>query len=89
MPARLLDSEIRLRGSAAASMIDWALRESGRTKMRVMVKRIYNKYGYPPDRTLRRGCEDGVQAQRIALRELRVRVARQIASLHEGGKSVG
>jgi type I restriction enzyme R subunit len=25
------------------------LRESARTKIRVMVKRILNKYGYPPD----------------------------------------
>lgn len=29
--------------------IDWALRESARAKIRVMVKRILNKYGYPPD----------------------------------------
>jgi type I restriction enzyme R subunit len=29
--------------------IDWTLRESARAKIRVMVKRILNKYGYPPD----------------------------------------
>jgi type I restriction enzyme, R subunit len=29
--------------------IDWMLRESARAKIRVMVKRILNKYGYPPD----------------------------------------
>lgn len=29
--------------------IDWNLRESARAKIRVMVKRILNKYGYPPD----------------------------------------
>jgi type I restriction enzyme, R subunit len=29
--------------------IDWALRESARAKIKVMVKRILNKYGYPPD----------------------------------------
>jgi type I restriction enzyme R subunit len=29
--------------------IDWTLREGARAKMRVMVKRILNKYGYPPD----------------------------------------
>jgi type I restriction enzyme, R subunit len=29
--------------------IDWALREGARAKIRVMVKRILNKYGYPPD----------------------------------------
>ena len=30
-------------------IIDWTLRESARAKIKVMVKRILNKYGYPPD----------------------------------------
>ncbi len=29
--------------------IDWTLREGARAKIRVMVKHILNKYGYPPD----------------------------------------
>ena len=29
--------------------IDWTLRESARARIRVMVKRILNRYGYPPD----------------------------------------
>ena len=29
--------------------IDWTLRESARAKIRVMVRRILNKYGYPTD----------------------------------------
>jgi len=29
--------------------IDWTLRETARAKIRVMVKRILNKYGYPLD----------------------------------------
>lgn len=29
--------------------IDWTLRESARAKIKVMVKRILNKYGYPSD----------------------------------------
>jgi type I restriction enzyme R subunit len=29
--------------------IDWTLREGARAKIRVMVKRILNKFGYPPD----------------------------------------
>ncbi|WP_425491670.1 HsdR family type I site-specific deoxyribonuclease [Haloferula luteola] len=29
--------------------IDWTLRESARAKIRVIVKRILNRYGYPPD----------------------------------------
>ena len=32
-----------------SATIDWTLRESARAKIRVMVKRILNKYGYPPD----------------------------------------
>jgi type I restriction enzyme R subunit len=29
--------------------IDWTVRESARAKIRVMVRRILNKHGYPPD----------------------------------------
>jgi type I restriction enzyme R subunit len=29
--------------------IDWTVKESVRAKLRVMVKRILKKYGYPPD----------------------------------------
>ncbi|MEZ5326470.1 MAG: DUF3387 domain-containing protein [Verrucomicrobiales bacterium] len=29
--------------------IDWTMRESARAKIRVMVRRILNKHGYPPD----------------------------------------
>ncbi|MDX2220338.1 MAG: type I restriction endonuclease subunit R [Burkholderiales bacterium] len=32
-----------------SATIDWTLRESARAKIRVLVKRILNKYGYPPD----------------------------------------
>ncbi|MBI4249911.1 MAG: DUF3387 domain-containing protein, partial [Elusimicrobia bacterium] len=30
--------------------IDWAIKESVRAKMRVMVKSVLRKYGYPPDK---------------------------------------
>ncbi len=30
--------------------IDWTVRESVRAKLRVLVKRILRKYGYPPDK---------------------------------------
>ena len=30
--------------------IDWTMRENVRAKIRVMVKRILRKYGYPPDK---------------------------------------
>jgi type I restriction enzyme, R subunit len=33
----------------ASVTIDWTVRESARAKIRVMVKRILNKYKYPPD----------------------------------------
>jgi len=36
----------KVRGSAT---IDWAVRESVRAKMRVMVRRLLRKYKYPPD----------------------------------------
>ena len=29
--------------------IDWTLRESARARSKVMVRRILNKHGYPPD----------------------------------------
>ena len=35
-----------LRGSIT---VDWSHRESARARMRVLVKRILRKYGYPPD----------------------------------------
>lgn len=30
--------------------VDWAIRENVRAKLRIMVKRLLNKYGYPPDK---------------------------------------
>ena len=30
--------------------IDWTLRENVRAQLRVIVKRILRKYGYPPDK---------------------------------------
>jgi len=29
--------------------IDWTIRESARAKIRVMVRKILRRYGYPPD----------------------------------------
>jgi len=29
--------------------IDWTVKEGARAKMRILVKRILRKYGYPPD----------------------------------------
>lgn len=29
--------------------IDWNLRDSARARIRVLIKRILNKWGYPPD----------------------------------------
>lgn len=33
----------------ANETIDWTIRESARAKLRVMIKRTLNKFGYPPD----------------------------------------
>ncbi|WP_427339969.1 type I restriction enzyme endonuclease domain-containing protein [Caloranaerobacter sp. DY30410] len=33
--------------------VDWNLRESVRAKMRVTIKRLLKKYGYPPDQQLK------------------------------------
>ena len=30
--------------------VDWSVRESARARMRVIVKRLLRKYGYPPDK---------------------------------------
>lgn len=30
--------------------IDWTIRENVRAQLRVLVKRILRKYGYPPDK---------------------------------------
>lgn len=31
--------------------VDWAIRESVQAKMRMTIKRLQNKYGYPPDQS--------------------------------------
>ncbi len=30
--------------------VDWTVRESARAHLRVLVKRLLRKYGYPPDK---------------------------------------
>ena len=37
------------RSEAKSISIDWTIRESARAKIRVMVRRILRKHGYPPD----------------------------------------
>ena len=44
--ARELSEKVREKAS-----IDWKLRESVRAELRVMIKRLLKKYGYPPDKT--------------------------------------
>lgn len=31
--------------------VDWAIRESVQAKMKMTIKRLLKKYGYPPDKT--------------------------------------
>jgi type I restriction enzyme R subunit len=33
-----------------STTVDWTLRESARAQIRVLVRRILRKYGYPPDK---------------------------------------
>ncbi|MFA7309176.1 MAG: type I restriction endonuclease subunit R [Patescibacteria group bacterium] len=42
--ARILVGRVRENAT-----IDWSLRETSRARMRVMVRRLLNQYGYPPD----------------------------------------
>jgi type I restriction enzyme R subunit len=53
---------INLKGSIT---VDWSHRESARARMRVLVKRILRKYGYPPD--LQEGAVQTVLRQAEAL----------------------
>jgi len=45
---RLIASELITQVKKSVT-IDWTLREGARAKIKVMVKRILNRYGYPPD----------------------------------------
>jgi type I restriction enzyme R subunit len=40
----------RVRTVRANVTIDWTLRENVRAQLRVLIKRILRKYGYPPDK---------------------------------------
>jgi type I restriction enzyme R subunit len=54
-----------LNGLKANVSIDWAHRDSARARLRVLVKRILRKYGYPPD--LEEAAVFGVLAQAEAI----------------------
>jgi type I restriction enzyme R subunit len=56
-----------LNGLRANVSIDWAHRDSARARLRVLVKRILRKYGYPPD--LEDAAVRGVLAQAEAILE--------------------
>jgi len=45
---KLIANEL-LTGLKANLLVDWSRRESARARMRVLVKRILRRYGYPPD----------------------------------------
>ena len=42
-----------LKAVRSSITIDWTVRENVRAKMRVIIKRILRKYGYPPDKQAR------------------------------------
>ena len=45
---RVIAAELVTKVRSSVS-IDWTLRDSARAKIKVQVKRILNKHGYPPD----------------------------------------
>lgn len=49
---RLIAQEL-LRAVRDNVKIDWTVRENVRARMRVMIKRILRRYGYPPDKQAR------------------------------------
>ena len=46
-------AQVLLRAVRSNVTIDWAVRENVRAQMRVIVKRILRRYGYPPDKQAR------------------------------------
>lgn len=46
--------------------IDWTVRESVRAKLRILVKRILRKYGYPPDKQEKAALTVLAQAELLA-----------------------
>ena len=61
--ARRLDEAIRKNVT-----IDWIIRENVRAQLRVLVKRILQKYGYPPDKQ-KRATETVVMQAELLSRE--------------------
>jgi len=53
--------------------VDWTVRENARAQLRVLVKRVLRKYGYPPDRQVH--AAQAVLEQAEALSELWAEVA--------------
>ena len=49
---RLIAQEL-VKSVRSSITIDWTVRENVRAQMRVIIKRILRKYGYPPDRQAR------------------------------------
>jgi len=47
--------------------IDWTIRENVRASLRVLVKRILRKYGYPPDKQERATATVLEQAEVLSL----------------------
>jgi hypothetical protein len=81
---RLMSGEVRviahelLEHLRANVTVDWQHRESARARMRVLVKRILKRYGYPPDL-----ADDAVQTvltqAEILLREVTAQRGRDAA----------
>jgi len=49
---RIIPQEL-VRAVRSSVTIDWTMRENVRAQMRVIIKRILRRYGYPPDKQAR------------------------------------
>lgn len=50
----------------ASATIDWTVKESARARMRIEVKKILRKYGYPPDKAEKATATVIEQAEQLA-----------------------
>jgi type I restriction enzyme R subunit len=71
----------------ANTSIDWTTKETVRAKLRVMVKRVLRKYGYPPDKQ-EKAAETVLKQAELLSGEWALE-APQFESIDPAGSSIG
>ncbi|CEO89274.1 type I restriction endonuclease subunit R [Syntrophaceticus schinkii] len=61
--------------------VDWAIRESVRARMRITIKRLLKKYGYPPDKQ--------EQAVKTVMEQAELMCGEEAASIYEQSEKYG